>query len=76
MAARWLRRNEAVTFLNDHGYPITRSWLEKLALVGGGPAFTKFGRFPLYAPTDLLAWAEARCSEKVTSTSQLPIKAA
>jgi hypothetical protein len=29
----------------------------KWACVGGGPKFRRFGRRPLYAPTDLLAWA-------------------
>ena len=31
--------------------------LAKLACVGGGPCFRKAGRWPLYSPADLDAWA-------------------
>jgi len=71
MAGKLLRRVEAAEFLTLEGYPTALTTLNKLATVGGGPKFLRFGRIPLYDPDDLLAWAHARCSQKVASTSEL-----
>lgn len=49
----YLRRKDAATYLkNKHGIG---SWqtLAKLAISGDGPAYRKFGRTVLYAPSDL-----------------------
>ena len=43
-----------------YGFPCSRQWLAKLAVIGGGPVFRKAGRFPLYKPSDLDAWAQSR----------------
>jgi hypothetical protein len=72
---RLLCRKEAATFLRDHGYPVAVASLNKWACVGGGPRFRKFGRRPLYSPADLLAWAEARTSPPLHSTSDENITA-
>jgi hypothetical protein len=45
--------------------------LAKLASVGGGPEFQRFGRVPLYAPEALDRWADSRLSAAVASTSEL-----
>jgi hypothetical protein len=45
--------------------------LATLASRGGGPRFVKFGRKPLYDEDELLAWAEGRLSQPVSSTSEL-----
>ena len=71
MNKRLLRRAEAAEFLRQHGYPISKATLNKKATVGGGPSFTRWSRFPLYDPVDLLAWADSLRSKKVTSTSAL-----
>lgn len=67
----YLRREQAAAYINEHYGAYTTETLAKLATVGGGPPFVKFGRFPLYKPEDLDAWAEARMSRKVRSTSEL-----
>lgn len=66
-----LRRKEAVGYLLDtHGIPVALATLAKLATVGGGPAITYFGRIPLYALTDLDAWAAQKLGGAVASTSE------
>jgi hypothetical protein len=67
---RLLNRQEASTFLGEHGYRVAVASLNKWASVGGGPRFRKFGRRPLYAPSDLIAWAESRTSPLVGSVTE------
>ena len=67
---RLLCRREAAAFLCDRGYRVAVATLNKWATIGGGPKFRKFGRRPLYAPSDLLAWAEERTTAPVRSTSE------
>jgi hypothetical protein len=67
---RLLNRQEASDFLNELGYKTAVASLNKLASIGGGPKFRKFGRKPLYAPADLIAWAEARTSPTVRSVTE------
>lgn len=70
--SRPLRRAEAAAYLL-HKYGINRSTatLAKLAVIGGGPAFRRVGRVPLYLPTDLDDWAASITSAPVHSTSEL-----
>ena len=68
--ARLVNRREAAAYLGEHGFEVSPRTLEKLACVGGGPKFRSFGRKPLYSPADLIAWAEARCSEPDNITSR------
>lgn len=66
---KYLRRNEAALYIVDTwGFPCSRQWLAKLATVGGGPVFYKAGRYPVYATSDLDAWAKARLSEPMRAT--------
>jgi hypothetical protein len=61
-----LRRKAAAAYIRDtHGQPCAAKTLAKLASVGGGPAFRKAGKYPLYEPDDLDIWALARLSRKV-----------
>jgi len=66
-----LRRAEVPGYLMEkHGIPYALATLNKVATVGGGPPMQYAGRIPLY-PVDLLdAWAEAKLSKAVTSTSE------
>lgn len=65
-----LRRWEASEYLaTAHGIELAASTLAKLASVGGGPVFQRAGRIPLYSITDLDAWAKARLSGPLRSTS-------
>ena len=69
MTPKYLSRKEAATYLSQEGFPTAMATLEKLASIGGGPAFRKFGRRVIYDPADLLVWAESR-ARKMTSTSE------
>ena len=71
-----LRRQAAAAYIRDtHGQVCASRTLAKLASLGGGPAFRKAGKFPLYEPDDLDAWAMARLSPKVfRSSDQVPEK--
>ncbi len=65
-----LRRKDVPEYLlTVHGIEIAYATLGKLASVGGGPAMQYSGRIPLYHKKDLDAWAEARLSQSVKSTS-------
>jgi hypothetical protein len=67
---RYLRRAEASAYIVDrYGFPCSRQWLAKLAVVGGGPIFRKAGRYPIYSPEDLDRWAQARIGPTQRSTS-------
>jgi len=71
---RRVRRADASRYLAEvHGLSFAPSTLAKLAVNGGGPAFQRCGKIPLYTPADLDAWAEAKLSKRVTSTSELEI---
>lgn len=63
-------RDDAAVILTDAGYPIASTTLATKASRGGGPPYRLYGRKPLYRVSDLLAWAESRCSKIVTSTSE------
>jgi len=67
-----LRRTEASEYLLlVHGLTIAPATLAKYASVGGGPAFNKSMRTPLYPKDELDRWAEERLGKLVHSTSEL-----
>jgi hypothetical protein len=67
---RFLRRIDAAAYVRrTYGFPCSRQWLAKLAVIGGGPVFRKAGRFPIYRPADLDAWAQSRIGPAQSSTS-------
>ena len=67
---RFLRRSDAAQYVQvTYGFPCSRQWLAKLAVIGGGPVYRKAGRTPIYAPADLDAWASARIGRPQRSTS-------
>jgi hypothetical protein len=66
----FLRRADAASYVRRrYGFPCSRQWLAKLAVVGGGPTYRKSGRTPVYAPADLDAWALGRIGVPRRSTS-------
>jgi hypothetical protein len=66
----FLGRADAAIYVTDrYGFPCSRQWLAKLAVVGGGPVFRKAGRYPIYKPDDLDRWAQARIGPVQHSTS-------
>jgi hypothetical protein len=68
---QFLRRADAAIYITErYGFPCSRQWLAKLAVIGGGPLFRKAGRFPIYKPADLDAWAISRIGPQQSSTSE------
>jgi len=69
--AQFVARKNAAQYLEaKYGFPCAPSWLAKLACVGGGPAYRKFGAKPLYEIVALDEWALARMSPPVHSTAE------
>jgi hypothetical protein len=69
--ANFLRRADAARYLREaYGIPCVATTLAKYACIGGGPAFRKAGKFPIYSRDDLDAWAKQRLGEPVRSTSE------
>lgn len=67
-----LRRFEVPEYMDlVHGVPVAQKTLEKLASVGGGPEFVKFGNRVLYPRDALDAWAAHKTSKLLKSTSEL-----
>lgn len=69
---RLMRRSEAAAFIREtYGVSCCTGTLAKLAVIGGGPEYQKFGRFPLYSQSACRAWVKGRLSRRVTSTAEL-----
>jgi hypothetical protein len=69
---RLRRRNAAAQYIqSEWGIPCSPKTLAKLAVIGGGPAFRKAGRTPLYPEDGLDDWARSKLSPRVRSTSEL-----
>jgi hypothetical protein len=69
------RRDSAAAYLTEKwGIPTSPRTLAKQACIGGGPAFRKAGRIPLYAEEDLDQYAREKIGPRVRSTSELPAK--
>jgi hypothetical protein len=63
MTEKYLTRRELADFLTEHGFPITKSTLDKLSMParGEGPPHAGFwGNRALYDPEKALAWAKKR----------------
>jgi hypothetical protein len=72
MCAKLLRRKTASDYLlNVHGISRAPATLAKLAVIGGGPTFQRDGRFPLYSPQNLDAYAASVLSAPMRSTSDI-----
>ena len=65
----YLTRPEAAEHLTERGLRITKNTLQKMATVGGGPAYQRFGNRTVYRPADLDAWAATKLREPRRSTS-------
>lgn len=65
-----LRRWEATEYLKIvHGIEVATATLAKWASVGGGPAFQKVNRTPLYPTAELDSWATDKLGQPLSSTS-------
>ena len=71
MRSGFMRRSVAAKYLKDRYGHGSEKTLAKLACVGGGPVFHKAGdRMVLYTREALDAWARARISGPLKSTSE------
>jgi hypothetical protein len=70
------RKQASLYLMEKWGLKRSPNYLAKLAVVGGGPAFRKTNRDPLYADEDLDAYANGLIGPLVRSTSELPQRAA
>lgn len=68
MAQEFLNRREAASFVQSKGLPCAPSTLAKLATIGGGPHFQKFGRNVVYTPAALDTWVSERLTEPKANT--------
>jgi hypothetical protein len=64
----FLRRADAANYVSKrYGFPCSRQWLAKLAVIGGGPLFRKAGRSfsltPLRTPVTVTWFEEMRASK-------------
>lgn len=66
----FLTRKQAAEYVSGQGLRFAASTLGKLACVGGGPLFRKFGRTPVYLAPDLDAWIQSRLSDPIASSSK------
>jgi hypothetical protein len=64
-------RKGIAQFLTGRGFKTAEASLATWAARGGGPPYRKYGVSPLYDEDEALAWAEARLSKRVTTTSEL-----
>ena len=56
---------------------VSKSYLDKLRVYGGGPKFLRFGRKILYRKSELNVWAEQRCfssTSEYTVSSDQPLR--
>ena len=71
---RDMTRAETAQYITDHWFPCSPKTLAKLAVIGGGPAFRKAGRVPLYSEASVDGWAESRIGPLVRSTTGLAVR--
>jgi hypothetical protein len=70
---RDMTRAETAQYITHHWFPCSPKTLAKLAVIGGGPAFRKAGRVPLYSEASADGWAESRIGPLVRSTTELAV---
>ena len=67
---RYLGRTEAAEYLTNRGLVFAKSTLAKLATIGGGPQYYKFGNRAVYDPSDLDEWIRWKLGDPRGSTSE------
>jgi hypothetical protein len=68
----YMERAEASEYFKEvWGLNVARATLAKAAVLGNGPRFHKFGRFPKYTPDDCDEYARAKLGPALRSTSEI-----
>lgn len=69
MEIKYLTRKEAASYLI--GLPTSHKTLAKLATIGGGPKYQRFGnRRVVYTIDNLTQWASSKLSAIISNTSE------
>jgi hypothetical protein len=68
--SKFLTRSEQAAYLSERGLRISKNTLQKLATLGGGPAYHIWGNKALSTPAELDAWAESKLRPPKRSTSE------
>jgi len=75
-AKTYLRRDKAAAYLQERYGIGSYDALARYVVLGGGPRYQKFGKYPLYTPEDLDDWAQSRMSAPVSSSAELSVAGA
>ena len=67
---QYLLRPQAAAYINERGLPYSATTLAKLATIGGGPKYRRFGNRAVYTTEDLDIWIEEKLSPLRASTSE------
>ena len=68
---RYLSRVQAAKYCQERGLDTTEKSLATYAVRGGGPAYRKWGRKPVYLPRDLDRWIAERLGALRATTTEL-----
>ena len=64
------RTKETLKYIKDKaGIELAQQTMAKYRCEGGGPAFTLFGRWPLYEDVDIDQWLSSRLSGRKRNNS-------
>ena len=67
----YLIRPDAAEYCAAKGLPTSKNTLQKLACVGGGPLYRRFGNRAVYTAKDLDAWIAEKFSMPCRSISEV-----
>jgi len=65
----FVTRENAAAYINSLGLKITKGTLQKMATVGGGPTYRRFGKYAVYLISDLDAWVAFKLSAPMHSAT-------
>ncbi len=67
---QFMDRREAADYIRSRGLTYSHTTLSKLATLGGGPIYRRFGNRAVYTQADLDAWIEHKLTPPRASTSE------
>lgn len=67
---KYFDRSEAASYLTECGLKYSKNTLQKLATVGGGPTYRRFGHRAVYLQSDLDIWISEKLSAPRRSTAE------
>jgi hypothetical protein len=68
----FLTRPEAANYCTEKGLKVSPATLQKMATLGGGPLYQRFGTRAVYTRPNLDAWVAEKLGTPIRSTSELP----